>query len=196
MAERFLRDCADKLKRQYSVSHPEWAFPVDSPLKYVDWVLCETIHKSLLLAEAMDPDDGDTVFEIGPGTGYLMFILRELYDCDVYGCDIPDRPLYKDMHKLLDITTVRDCSVGDAFLDLGTVYDYIVGTQISWMDNWNAKGLGEFLWYCGHHLKVNGTLWLFPNPKALHGNHHLFPNTDSVVLPHLGTGYIYRRDQL
>lgn len=210
-AAKTIRDYAKQVREKYRASRPDWHYPVDSPLKYVDWAMEETIQKSINLASYLFSSLGQEnrdVFEFGPGTGYLMYILRECYRCDVYGCDVPDRPLYKDMHTALQITTVEDEPVvsGQVVMTLHGMYDLIVATQISFMDDWSVGGgLARFLKQCFDHLDRQGRIVLFPNPKAMGGMNlpavmkavgtgtWLKPfSCNYLRLEHLGTGVVLR----
>lgn len=185
-----MMDAAAELREKYSASHPEWLYPADSPLKYVDWALHDTISKSLILAEWLRPPRYSSIFEIGPGTGYLMYILKELHHCTVHGCDVPDRPLYRDMHKLLELEfAVMDEVVQPSYgiRSLHGIHDYLIATQISWMDDWDKDDLDYFISTCNPCI---GTFVLFPNPGAFHGKPLLDNYTQRIELPYLGTGIV------
>jgi SAM-dependent methyltransferase len=154
------------VRDEFRRSHP-WYQDCDSPLKYVDWALNETVKKSWLLAYSLSPPVGARVFEFGPGAGYLLHFLREA-GCDVSGCDVPDRPLYRRIHELLGINTVVDETIQARrpIESLQGQYDYLIGTQISWMDAWSFADVQAFLQDCYSHLTMTGRIVLFPNPKA------------------------------
>lgn len=193
-----MREAAETVRKRYVVLRPDW-LTEDSPLKYVDWAREETISKSAALAAALQPAAGARVFEIGPGTGYLLFVLRELYGCRIAGCDVQERPLYREMHQLLGITTVTDRPIcrGQHTRVFRGLYDLIIGTQISWMDDWRRADLDLFLEECFLYLEQHGRVVLFPNPKALGGVGlaEAFGRyrPQYLQLPYLGQGVILRR---
>lgn len=188
-----MMDAAAELRINYSISHPHWQHPADSPLKYVDWALHDTISKSLILAQWLNPPLHSSVFEIGPGTGYLMYILKELWGCEVHGCDTANTPLYHAMWERLgldrSVKTEHICPFHN-ILSLNRRYDYLVATQISWMDKWSSKALNSFLADCAGHVDK---LVLFPNPGAFCGEPLLkeYSMAQSVQLPYLGTGAMF-----
>lgn len=186
---------ARELAAKYRQSHPHWV-GCDSPLKYVDWALDETLTKCQILAGMLSPPRGSRVFEFGPGTGYLLYILRTAYGCDVAGCDVPDRPLYREAQERLGITTVVDEPVVPRrrVAALSGVYDYLIATQISWMDAWHEDDLAFFLLDCQTRLALRGRLVLFFNPQAFQGRDmsHVLQgcHPQHVNLPWLGQGVI------
>lgn len=167
-----IRDAALQTKDLFGSSHPEWQYPTDSPLKYVDWALEDTIEKSWYLAATILRNATvpfPTVFECGPGTGYLLAILQEL-GCAVSGCDIPDCPLYRYVHGLLGINTVAYEKIRPSNIIRNCpapAPDVIVATQISFMDDWNLQALEFFIRQ--FNLRPGGSIYLFPNPKACRG---------------------------
>ena len=197
LIHNIIRNHAKVIKEKYA-NVPDWQ-TTDSPLKYVDWALEDTINKSFLLAEYLSPKPGSVIYELGPGTGYLMYILREIYGCRVFGCDKPDTPLYRDMHAALGIDTVEEWTIdhrGARFFPYSSLlscpYDYIIATQISFMDDWSPLDHLRFTNQCVSFLKIKGQLILFPNPKA----QHLFQDHNpylrrTIRLPYLNQGYIY-----
>ena len=186
---------AREVAAEFRRSHPHWV-GCDSPLKYVDWALPETLVKCDLLLEALSPPIGSRVFEFGPGAGYLLYQLRTRYRCEVAGCDIAERPLYKAVQSRLGIAGVVDEPVVARKLvaSLRGPYDYLIATQVSWMDAWDQGDLDFFLTDCRCHLAPYGSLVLFLNPKACRGvpidelfaGHHATP----LRLPWLGDGRI------
>ena len=165
-----LRIMAAGIAAKYRASHPHW-IGVDSPLKYVDWAFQETVRKSLILVQELRPKIGGRLFEFGPGTGYFLHFCQQYFDCDVSGCDVPERPLYKEMQAALGITTVVDETIcpRHKVAALDGKYDLLVGTQISWMDSWDAGDLDYFLADAFEHLHAGGRIVLFPNPAAFRG---------------------------
>ena len=161
---------ASFLCQKYEASNPEWK-QTDSPLKYVSWAMDETIAKSLNLAMVLNVQPGSRVFEIGPGAGYLLYILQEAYGAVVYGCDVADRPLYKDMHKALGISGIADEKVMAYQIVpfFHKNYNLIVATQIACMDDWDQGAVDFFINNCMAFLSVTGRIVLFPNPKAFKG---------------------------
>lgn len=149
----------------------------DTPYKYVDHALEPTIQKALNVSDyiiANSPTDRRDrplkVFEIGQGTGYLMYILRDVYGCEVRGLDrtCPDE-LYTTSMIELSLhdhwcwrTVARQCPVEK--LEYGT--DWVVATQINWMNNWTDEDFKYFIGYCRARSQ---SVLLFPNPQALQG---------------------------
>lgn len=189
-----LRRIAELLAAKYRASHPHW-LREDSPLKYVSWALEETLAKSAALAKLLQPPAGSRVFEFGPGAGFLLHTLATDYGCRVSGCDVPNRPLYRDVHAALGITTVVDerITAQRPIAALDGAYDYLIATQISWMDIWTQADVDFFLADCFRHLADGGQIVLFPNPKAFQGLciDAIFRSHPAYVqLPYLNRGVI------
>ena len=190
-----IREHAEVIRLKYEALKPEWK-QSDSPLKYVSWAMEETILKSANLAKVLNMEAGQSVFEIGPGAGYLLYILQEDYGVWGYGCDVEDRPLYKDMHEALGIGNVQDERIYPSaeIWTMNSLYDVIVATQISAMDEWNQEDVDYFIRQCKGSLNHYGRVVLFPNPKAFKGRSikDVFSRYDAgfVELEYLGRGVI------
>jgi len=134
---------AGSICERYTRERPEWV-TTDSPLKYVDpaRALESTFAKAALLFDALQDyaPPKATLFEIGPGACYLPYLARNLYDMDTAGCDVPDRPLYRDIAARLGIDTVADWTVrpGEPIGAMIGQFDLIVGTQVSWLNDHDA----------------------------------------------------------
>lgn len=193
-----IREQAKAIRLKYEALMPEW-MTTDSPLKYVSWAMEQAISKSLNLAKVLNMQAGQSVFEIGPGAGYLLHILDEDYLVRCYGCDIEDRPLYKDMHKVLGIENVRDERVYPSaeIWTMNGKYDIIVATQISAMDEWKQDDVDYFIRQCNGALNQYGRIVLFPNPKAFKGKpiDDVFKSYRPafITLPYLGNGVIINK---
>lgn len=200
--EQKITEIAAQINAKYRLLDPKWA-EGDSPLKYVSWVLPETIEKSFALAEFIKPKPNDQIFEAGPGTGYLLYILKKLYGCKVSGCDIPYRPIYKEMQRRLGVGFVWDEEIKPSkpihSLELFAPYDYILATQISFMDNWSVEDFEFFINNCKKHLVPDGSVILFPNPKTLGDYKRVFhwvkAYVKQIYFPHLGRGIVIQYDK-
>jgi hypothetical protein len=193
---------AGPICERYTRERPEWV-TTDSPLKYVDpaRALESTFAKSALLAQEIEWGPAPCeMFEIGPGAGYLLYLLRECYGWEIYGCDVPDRPLYRDALAALNVDTVSDWTVkpGESIVPMVGPYDLIIGTQVSWLNNHDAETFAAFVADCRSHLTPGGALVLFLNPQALSGRDHaeaLAPYCPGrLSLPFLGNGFVIHKE--
>ena len=181
-----IRHVACTIKDKYKDT-PGYAYPADSPLKYVDWVLEDTMAKSMEIADFIDPPFGYEIYEIGPGTGYLLAYLKFLYGCNVCGCDVPC-DLYSEarLHLQVPVDMVPPhLAISPHYLMADSCYDYIIATQVSWMDNWCTSQYLEFVQYCFDHLNPGGKLVLSLNPKAVRGERSARLHRTRKELPHI-----------
>ena len=172
--EAAARDIAERMppiRDKWRQIRTDWR-TTDSPLKYVDWAQDDTIAKSAQLCALLKPAPGDRVAELGPGACYLSYMMMRC-GCIVRGYDLPDRPLYRDCAAALGVY-VEDCAITARNLPPfgGPLVDMIVGTQISWMNDWAAVDarMAVAHWKC--RLRDGGRLVLFPNPQAFGGCDH------------------------
>ena len=189
-----IRDIAGPIRGRWRVERPEWR-QTDSPLKYVDWAMHETIDKSADLLRLLSPPANGTVVEIGPGACFLAYMLRE-YGCNVTGYDVPDRPLYRETAAALNVD-VRDWTMRPGVVPEIVRADLIVATQISWLNDWTPADGQRLVAELLRGLTPSGRIVLFPNPQA-------FGDDDAaavwepcrpvlVHMRHLGRGFIFTR---
>ena len=192
-----IREIAGPIRDKWRALRPEWR-TTDSPLKYVDWAMEETIAKSAALAMVLHQEVGSQVVEFGPGACYLLAMMQKR-GCGVLGYDIPDRPLYRDTAQALRVNhTVCDWIIAANHLPMPQRTDLIVATQISWMNDWTAddgrRAVGEWL-KC---LKPGGRLALWPNPQAFGGADPGEVWSDfcpvELTMKHLGLGFVFAKE--
>lgn len=181
---------------ELEAEYPEWLYPADSPLKYISWALEETVEKSYYLANTvLNPFTSvprATVAELGPGTGYLMAFIREMGH-DVLGfqpAQIHRHP-YSLMNAFLGNTIVHwGCTPAHPFPEFGCnrimEFNYIVATQVCWMDNWSPADYLLFLSNCQRALTDSGHVILSLNPKAVGGHPIRNLCCSSTEIKHLG----------
>jgi hypothetical protein len=188
-----IREIAKPIRDKWRAARPEWR-QTDSPLKYVDWAMHETIDKSADLCRLLAPECLSVV-ELGPGACFLAYMLRQLGN-RVRCYDVPDRPLYRDTAAALDVW------VDDWTIEPGTalplVYpDLIIGTQISWLNEFTPAEGQRFVGDLVRGLPPHGRLVLFPNPQAFGGadpGDVWAPcRPVEVTMRHLGRGFIFTR---
>lgn len=188
-----IREIAAPIRDKWRVERPSWRW-TDSPLKYVDWAMEETIAKSANLCRLLHPHTGSQVVELGPGACYLAYMLRR-YGCTVMGYDLPDRPLYRDTAEALGVEVEDWTITPDCFPR--PYADLIVATQISWLDNWTVAQGQHLISELLTGLSEYGRIVLFPNPKAFKTTDALYVWQDfrpvTVQMDHLGRGFIFTR---
>jgi SAM-dependent methyltransferase len=190
-----IREIAGPIRDRWRALRPEWR-TTDSPLKYVDWAMEETIAKSTALAMVLHQEPFSWVAELGPGAGYLLATLQDR-KCRVVGYDLADRPLYRETAEALGVT-VHDWVIAPDHLPTPAGSDLIVGTQISWLNAWTAEegrnAVGEWL----RCLRPGGRLALWPNPQAFGGADPgevwaAFRPVE-LTMKHLGRGFIFSKE--
>lgn len=187
------RRIAGPIRDKWRKLRPEWR-TTDSPLKYVDWALEETIEKSANLCKVLG-GARRRVVEIGPGACFLAYMLKEM-DNDVIGYDLPDRPLYRETAGALGITVVDYTITPHNFPEPDA--DMIVATQISWLNDWPPyMGIEMIDTWLRECISPDGLIVLFPNPQAFGG---LDPalvwecfRPAELRERHLGRGFIFTR---
>jgi hypothetical protein len=182
------------IRDKWRQMRPDWR-DTDSPLKYVDWAMADTITKCRNLCTVLAPRAGDLVVELGPGACYLSYMLSRR-GCTVKGYDLPERPLYRDCAAALGVD-VEDCFITARNLPPfgGPLLDMIIATQISWMNAWTKIEAHIAVTFWKHSLRGGGRLVLFPNPQAIGGCDHgaVFGPVGGVELtmPMLGRGFVF-----
>lgn len=185
-----IRRKAYPIREKWRDLRPEWR-TADSPLKYVDWALEETITKYVNLLTLLDVSESMRVAEIGPGACFGLYLLKTL-GVNAWGHDHEDRPLYRDCALAFDVS-VLDWIVTPQSIPCPRV-QLLYATQISWMNNWTADdGLRNVsAWLAGASRVL-----LFPNPQAFGGAdpgdvwRPLAPV--EVTMRHLGRGFLFTR---
>jgi len=189
-----IREIAGPIRDKWRVARPEWR-QTDSPLKYVDWAMHETIDKSADLCRLLSPPANSDAVEIGPGACFLAYMLQE-YGCYVTGYDVPDRPLYRDTASALFVD-VRDWTMRPGWVPEIVRADLIIATQISWLNDWTPADGQRLVEELLRGLTPAGRVVLFPNPQAFGGAdpgdvwQKLRPV--HVHMRHLGRGFIFTR---
>lgn len=135
--------------------------------KYIARRLEQTIEESLRVFHALNPQPSSRIFEIGPGSSYMMKIFQDAGH-DVSGCDIKNK-LYDYIRAELGIDTVMqykiesnsrmDCLVGK--------YDRIIALNGSYAHQWDISEFHSFADVCLDHLTDTGYLCLHFNAKRL-----------------------------
>jgi hypothetical protein len=146
-------------------------FKSDVGFKYVDYELEHTLAVMRQYGAFLQPDAGHRLFEFGPGPGYFLHLMRNIFQVhDVSGCDIGTRPLYKEIQNRLGLAgLVVDEGVrpGKRLKCLRGEYDILCGMGISWMREWGQAELDFFLEDCFDHLTTNGRIFLYINHFTL-----------------------------
>jgi hypothetical protein len=157
--------------------------------KYIDDA-DEHLGRLVRSFELLDPRPGSSVFEMGPGNCYFLFLCRELRGCRVAGVDLKedDRPasekpwknasrelskvayrLFREHFGLED--AVRHQAV-EAYQSVafGGVRDYIVATRGVFNRGWREPEYRFWLADCYRHLGPDGKLMVHFNkvdPESL-----------------------------
>jgi hypothetical protein len=193
-AERDIRAMAPGVRDKWRAARPDWC-NTDSPLKYVDWALDETIAKCRALCTVLHPQEGADVREFGPGACYLLAMLAAC-GCDAEGYDIPERPLYQDSATALKVR-VWDYPITAYLRPSAWKADVVVATQISWMNDWTPEQARDVVSMWAVEANTGGRIVLFPNPQAFGGQDPgavwaaLRPV--ELTMPLLGRGFIFTR---
>jgi cyclopropane fatty-acyl-phospholipid synthase-like methyltransferase len=109
---------------------------------------------------------GETIFDIGCGPGYLLWICRERLGCHVRGCDPLRRaPIYTELYeslKLTDCITSHVSTIEEPIPKTDAKYDVIFATWITWIGfgNWSPDELSRYLRACLDHLRPRGRMLL------------------------------------
>ncbi|MGQ0564042.1 MAG: hypothetical protein ACT4OK_03090 [Gemmobacter sp.] len=99
--QRFLYYCSVGSERD-----PDDIFR-EGPIKYAAFFR-RYLDEKLPMLPTMAPLAGRRVYEIGVGAGYMLYLLREVLGCDVYGCDIHAKTheVYRPLRAALGVQDV------------------------------------------------------------------------------------------
>jgi len=138
---------------------------IKSPIKY--------IKKNKALYDLLGVRPGSSVFEIGPGVGYFLYICKEFGGCYVRAIDsrqIPGKNILYDQNSIYD-STLKELSIFDK-VDTQCVqpakkvsfynkkYNYIVAIGGSFIRNWTIKDHKFFIKNCRNNLLLGGKILL------------------------------------
>jgi hypothetical protein len=134
--------------------------------KYVDDVQ-SNLRRLFLCFDLLDPRPGSSVFEIGPGNCFFLFMCRELRGCRVAGVDkITDKDkgqgqntfrLFREHFGLADAIKAQFVE-GMKPVDFGRRYDAIVATRAHFNRDWQESAYRFWLRDCYEHLQPEGKL--------------------------------------
>jgi SAM-dependent methyltransferase len=153
--------------------------------KYIDDV-DDHLRRLVHSFEILDPKPGSSVFEIGPGNCYFLFLCRELRGCRVAGVDIKQEGLpasqksdknpswelskyaYQHFRKHFGLEDVITHQVicGNQPIDFGGHYDAIVATRAVFNRGWGEAEYRFWLRDCHEHLRPEGRLLFYFNKVA------------------------------
>ena len=125
--------------------------------------------------KVLDPRPGSSVFEIGPGNCYFLFMCRELRGCRVAGVDIkrddgpdPDKlakyayHLFREHFRLEEVVK-HQVVEKEQPIDFGGRYDAIVATRAVFNRGWREIEYRFWLNDCYQHLQPQGRLLFYFN---------------------------------
>ncbi len=150
--------------------------------KYVDDVE-DHLHRLFRGFDMLDPPEGSSVFEIGPGNCYLLYMCREMRGCRVAGVDwkleespaavkAVDKPLRNLglyiqglFRRQLGMEEVVRHQVVRAFepIDFRGRYDAIVATHTAFNVSWGVDAFRYWFKDCYEHLNPCGRLMIALN---------------------------------
>lgn len=155
--------------------------------KYIDDVE-DHLRRLFRSFDLLSPGQGSSVFEIGPGNGYFLFMCRELGGCQVAGVDWkleegtgntaakPFQDLAQYAHaRFREYFDLEECvrhQIVEAYqpVDFRDRYDAIVATHTAFNKGWGEDAYRYWLRDCYEHLHPEGRLMIALNkvePAAL-----------------------------
>jgi hypothetical protein len=166
--------------------------------KYIDDVE-DHLRRFFQCLDLLDPRAGSSVFEIGPGNCYFLFMCRELRGCQVAGVEwkqddassnkkaqrMPHHDLKKRAYRLfreyfgLEDAIKHQIVEGFKPIDFGRPYDTIVATRAMFNHGWREGEYGFWLRDCYEHLQPEGQLMVHFNkidPESLAAFPFLLPH--------------------
>jgi SAM-dependent methyltransferase len=117
----------------------------------------------------IDPPLGSSIFDLGCGPGYLLWICKNLGQCKIQGLDSKDRDDLRTLWHELEIEPVIQIGRIKAHksLDLAGRYDVISSTYVCFNHTggqpWDAAAYIYFLEDVNRYLMPNGFLYLLFN---------------------------------
>ncbi len=149
------------------------------------------INRLMQYFDILNPKEGSSVFEIGTGQCYLLFMCRELRGCRVAGIEWkyddedsgikdPEKKPYRDLKKYayhlfreyLSLEDVIRHFIVEGYkpIDFGGSYDAIIATRATFNRHWREGEYRYWLKDCYEHLNPEGRLMIALNkvePDAL-----------------------------
>jgi len=132
------------------------------PAKYLTNKLHSRLRWFVKLAKQLDVRPGDRVFEIGPGPGFFLHIVRsEPYGAVVSGCGKAD-PIYEYVLRRLGIDTVVTEVVrrGRDVESMADDYSLVVIAGAIWLRRWEEEEIEELVERCMGRLRPGGQLYI------------------------------------
>jgi len=149
--------------------------------KYIDDVR-SNLRRLFLCFDLLDPREGSSVFEIGPGNCYFLVMCRELRGCRVAGVDRKPVPikgqgqlafrLFRKHFGLEDVIKPQTVA-GSQSIEFGGCYDAIVATRAHFNQDWDEADYRYWLRDCYEHL--------LPGAKLLVHFHRIEPDITAVL---------------
>jgi hypothetical protein len=148
--------------------------------KYIDDVK-QHLGRLFWSFERLDPLEGTSVFEIGPGNCYFLFMCRELRACRPAGIDVKHSIGSFDVqatyafglfrkHFGMEDAIRHQVVQGHRPIDFRGEYDYIVATRAMFNLGWREAEYRFWLRDCYEHLRPEGRLMVHLNkidPESL-----------------------------
>jgi len=109
---------------------------------------------------------GDTVYDIGCGPGYVLWICRERLGCVVEGCDpLRGGPIYKELYEALHLgqcITAHASTIEQPLPPTSTRFDVIFATWITWIGfgNWSEAEFSRYIGGLMTYLRPHGRILL------------------------------------
>lgn len=132
----------------------------------------ENIRRAREWIRHLAPEPSRTVFEIGPGCCYLLYLLREESNCAVAGIDaaFAKTVVYGTMRALLGLNeVVREHRV-KPFMEIpfDGVYDFIIATGTVFHNRFTRDADRFWLSDCNAHLSPSGRMLIGFNVTSKH----------------------------
>lgn len=112
------------------------------------------------------------ILDVGCGNGYLLYLCRELYGCEVTGLDRCDRDdartkIYTELTKRLNINVIKHTIKPLEAMPIFEKYDLITATMTMFNNNWSVNQHKFWINDCQSHLVNGGKIILLTNKETL-----------------------------
>ena len=129
------------------------------------------IAKNTAWLELIDPQPGDSLYDIGAGCGFFMYLARELRGCRITGCDvdITVQKVFAIMKLALGVYDEVDegCVTPWKPLPCQGRYDWITSLAIAFSGGWQVEEHRWFLRAVGEQLADGGSALLIFSAPAI-----------------------------
>lgn len=137
------------------------------------------------------PTPTSKVLDIGCGNGYLLYLCRELYECEITGLDLPEyinfindkdftkqHQIYRELTERFNINVIKHHIKPLQAMPLVEKYDIITATMTVFNKYWSVAQHDFWVRDCKNHLSDNGKIFLLVN------NNTLMPASKSFFKPY------------